>query len=123
MSHFEEALLRRSTGARIMLISLALGAAGILPLLFYVQFGPSDGNPGGSRQVGHRTRQPGKNVAVFKALGVVVLVYAFHAARSGRVYAKAGIGGRMVSRKDSPEYFWIVTVIYFALAIALLTIF
>ena len=60
---------------------------------------------------------------MFKALGVVVLVYAIHAARSGKVYARAGIGGRMVSRDDSPEYFWIVTVIYFALGIALLTIF
>ena len=45
MSHVEEALVRRSSGARIVLISLALGAAGILPLLLYVQFGPHDGNP------------------------------------------------------------------------------
>ena len=60
---------------------------------------------------------------MFKTLGVLVCLYALYSAYSGKVYAKAGIRGRMVSRKDSPEYFWVVTAIYIALGIALLTIF
>jgi hypothetical protein len=45
MSHVEEVLLRRWSGARILLVSLAAGGAGVLPLLLYVRFGPRDGNP------------------------------------------------------------------------------
>lgn len=45
MSRIEEALLRRFTGVRILLGSMAFGAAGVAPLLFYIAFGPADGNP------------------------------------------------------------------------------
>ncbi|HET6349234.1 MAG TPA: hypothetical protein VFH88_09135 [Candidatus Krumholzibacteria bacterium] len=60
---------------------------------------------------------------MFKGLGIVVCLYALYSAYSGKVYAKAGIRARMVSRKDSPQYFCVVTVIYVALGITLLTIF
>lgn len=45
MSRIEEAILRRWSGLRLMAMSAALGAAGVLPLLLYVAFGPKDGNP------------------------------------------------------------------------------
>ena len=45
MSGIEEALLRRSSGARILMWSVALGLAGVAPLLLYIAFGPADGNP------------------------------------------------------------------------------
>ena len=60
---------------------------------------------------------------MFKLLGVLVGLYAAYAAVSGRVYARSGVWGRMVSRQESPEYFWTIVVIYFGLAIALLTVF
>lgn len=60
---------------------------------------------------------------MFDALGILVCLYALYAAGSGQVFAKAGFRGRMVSRQDSPEYFWVVTTIYAGLGIALLTIF
>lgn len=43
--NLEEALLRRWSGAKIFTVSAALGAAGVLPLLLYIAFGPRDGNP------------------------------------------------------------------------------
>ena len=45
MSGFEEAWVRRTPGAKIVVWSLALGAAGVAPLLLYIAFGPADGNP------------------------------------------------------------------------------
>lgn len=60
---------------------------------------------------------------MFKALGVVVALYAVYAAVKGEVYAKAGPSGRVVSRADSPEYFWVVIAIYAGLSIALITVF
>ena len=45
MSRIEEALLRRFSGLKIVIWSIALGAAGIAPLLLYIAFGPADGNP------------------------------------------------------------------------------
>jgi hypothetical protein len=45
MSRTEEAMLKRWSGAKIALGSLALGVAGVLPLLLYIAFGPADGNP------------------------------------------------------------------------------
>ena len=45
MSRIEEALIRRSSGLKIMAWSAALGVAGVLPLLLYIAFGPADGNP------------------------------------------------------------------------------
>ncbi len=45
MSVSEEALIRRWPGSRIVAWSVALGFAGVSPLLLYVAFGPADGNP------------------------------------------------------------------------------
>ncbi|MFO1224372.1 MAG: hypothetical protein U1E90_14865 [Burkholderiaceae bacterium] len=45
MSRIEEGLLRRFSGLQIVLASVVLGAAGVGPLLLYIAFGPSDGNP------------------------------------------------------------------------------
>ncbi|MCC6610661.1 MAG: hypothetical protein IT515_13435 [Burkholderiales bacterium] len=45
MSRTEEAVLRRFSGLKIVFWSLALGAAGVAPLLLYIAFGPADGNP------------------------------------------------------------------------------
>jgi hypothetical protein len=40
-------MLRRWSGGKIIVGSLALAAAGVLPLVLYAVFGPSDGNPVG----------------------------------------------------------------------------
>ena len=56
---------------------------------------------------------------MFKALGALVLLYAAYAAVTGEVYAKSGVGGRRVSRDDSPRYFWVVVVIYLGLGLAM----
>lgn len=45
MSRIEEFWIRRSAGAKILLGSIALGVAGMAPLLLYIAFGPKDGNP------------------------------------------------------------------------------
>ena len=47
MSRIEETLLRRWSGLKIVIWSVGLGAAGVLPLLLYVAFGPAKGNPVG----------------------------------------------------------------------------
>jgi len=60
---------------------------------------------------------------VFQALGVLVALYTAYAALSGEVYTKSGPGGRVVSRAESPEYFWVVIAVYAALGVALLTVF
>jgi hypothetical protein len=60
---------------------------------------------------------------MFKALGIIVGFYTVYAAIAGKVYIKSGPGGRWVFRNESPEYFWIVIVIYLALSIALVTVF
>lgn len=45
MSHIEESLVRRWSGARILLGSVALAVLGVAPLMLYVWLGPADGNP------------------------------------------------------------------------------
>lgn len=45
MSHLEDRLLRRVTGARLIKWSLVGGLCGIGPILIYALIGPSDGNP------------------------------------------------------------------------------
>ena len=45
MSYLEETLLRRKSGLSIMVWSLVIGFAGVLPLLLYMALGPADGNP------------------------------------------------------------------------------
>jgi hypothetical protein len=60
---------------------------------------------------------------MFKALGVLVALYAAYAAISGEVYARSGISGRMVSRQVSPKYFWLLIAIYVGLSLALIFVF
>jgi hypothetical protein len=55
-------------------------------------------------------------------LGVLVAIYGSYAIARGAVYAKSGPWGRMVTRADSPKYFWAVIVVYFGLSLALLTV-
>ena len=45
MSRSEEALLRRFSGLKIVVWSVAFGLVGAAPLSLYVAFGPADGNP------------------------------------------------------------------------------
>ena len=56
---------------------------------------------------------------MFKVLGVLVALYTIYAVIRGDVYAKSGPGGRVVSRQESPEYFWVVIAIYAGLSVAL----
>ncbi len=60
---------------------------------------------------------------MFKVLGVVLACYTVHALVTGGVYAKSGLRGRVVSRADSPGHFRVVTAIYGALSLALMTLF
>ena len=60
---------------------------------------------------------------MFKLLGALVGVYTLYAIVAGNVYAKSGPGGGPVSRRESPEYFWIVIAIYACLSAALLVYF
>ncbi|HLU07908.1 MAG TPA: hypothetical protein VKZ91_15220 [Woeseiaceae bacterium] len=57
---------------------------------------------------------------MFKLIGAFVCLYTIYAAVAGRVVAKSGPWARIVSRQDSPEYFWLVIVIYAGLSIALI---
>ena len=45
MSQLEERAVRRWSGRTIIRRSLIVGGVGITPLLLYLLFGPSDGNP------------------------------------------------------------------------------
>ncbi|HZD54493.1 MAG TPA: hypothetical protein VE175_15705 [Woeseiaceae bacterium] len=56
-------------------------------------------------------------------LGILVGLYAIYSAVTGKVYAKSGPGGRTVSRTETPEYFWVVIVVYACLSAALLLYF
>jgi hypothetical protein len=58
---------------------------------------------------------------MFKTLGILVAFYTIYATYTGKVYIKSGAAGRLVSRDDSPEYFWVVIIIYTGLSIALIT--
>lgn len=60
---------------------------------------------------------------MFKFLGVMLAIYVIYALKAGEVFAKSGASGHMVSRDESPTYFWGVIVIYAGLSIALLTVF
>lgn len=60
---------------------------------------------------------------MFKILGLLVGLYTLYATLKGEVYAKDGASGRVVSRAESPEYFWVVIAIYAGLSVALLTVF
>lgn len=60
---------------------------------------------------------------LFKFLGVMLAIYVLYAIKAGEVYAKSGATGRMVSRAESPVYYWVVIIIYIGLGIALVTVF
>ncbi len=62
-------------------------------------------------------------MTVFKFFGALLALYTLYSAISGTVHAKSGMGGRVVSRQDSPEYFWVVMAIYACLSMALLLYF
>lgn len=60
---------------------------------------------------------------VFKVLGAVLAVYTVRAVLAGEVYARSGMGGRVISKDESPRYFWLVIAIYSGLSLALVTVF
>ncbi|MCZ7556190.1 MAG: hypothetical protein M5R41_07305 [Bacteroidia bacterium] len=45
MSKDNASVRQQSIGLKILLWSIVVGLGGCLPLLLYIQFGPSDGNP------------------------------------------------------------------------------
>ena len=45
-------------------------------------------------------RDAGLTMPLFKMLGILVGLYATYAALSGKVYARSGPGGRMVTRRS-----------------------
>jgi hypothetical protein len=45
MSDMEHSLRRHWSGARIVLVSIAWGLLGAAPLILYIQWGPTNGNP------------------------------------------------------------------------------
>ena len=60
---------------------------------------------------------------MFKILGALLAIYTVYACFAGEVYAKAGAGGRTVSRQESPRYFWVIVTIYAVLSVALVSVF
>ncbi|HEX7113129.1 MAG TPA: hypothetical protein VF216_11855 [Mizugakiibacter sp.] len=60
---------------------------------------------------------------MFKLLGALLAIYVIYAIVRGEVYAKAGARGRVVSRAESPEYFWVMIACYIGLSVALATVF
>jgi hypothetical protein len=62
-------------------------------------------------------------MSLFPLLGLLVGAYTIYAIVTGSVYAKSGPGGRLVSRAESPEYFWVVIAIYAGLTFALFFLF
>jgi hypothetical protein len=60
---------------------------------------------------------------MFRALGILVLLYVCHALATGEVFAKNGIRSTRVSREERPGYFAAVIAVYILLGIALLTVF
>lgn len=142
MSDLEERLLTRWSASGFLIAGVVIAGLGYLPLQLYIVFGPRDGNPIGlgllaivavpagllvfchrPNQTRRRLFSEPKGLTMFKALGIAVGLYALYAAIVGRVYIKSGPGGRWVMRHESPEYFWISVVVYFALAIALVAVF
>jgi hypothetical protein len=58
-----------------------------------------------------------------KFLGAVVALYVLYAAFRGEVYAKSGVWGKVISREQSPSYFWMVIASYACLAVVLIMLF
>ena len=60
---------------------------------------------------------------MFKVIGALVALYVCYTIATGRVFARAGLSGRTVSREESPGYFWVVVVVYGLLSLALIFVF
>jgi len=60
---------------------------------------------------------------MFAILAIPLVIYVFYAVATGEVWVKSGPGARLVTRTDAPVYFWICTMIYAGLALAMATIF
>jgi hypothetical protein len=60
---------------------------------------------------------------MFTLLGTVLASYVCYAVATGRVWAKAGVVGRVVWRSLSPRYFWTVISVYSALSGTLVFVF
>ncbi len=60
---------------------------------------------------------------MFRALGILVALYALYAAMSGKVYVKAGPWGKTVTREAAPVHFWVALAIYAGLAAMLVLVF
>lgn len=62
-------------------------------------------------------------MTMFDIIGLLVGLYAAYAAVTGEVYAKAGVWGRTITRREAPVDFWTTVVIYAGLAVALAVLF
>ena len=60
---------------------------------------------------------------LFKLLGIGVAAYTCYAAATGSVWAKSGIGSKLIRRDESPVAFWSTIACYGALSLALLLYF
>ena len=60
---------------------------------------------------------------MFIFLGIAIGMYTAFAACTGSVYARSGVGARVIVREETPWHFWSVIVCYVLLAIALVTVF
>lgn len=60
---------------------------------------------------------------MFDLIGITLAIYTLIAAATGSVWTKSGVGTRLVSRENSPEYFWIVIAIYAGLSLAMIIFF
>ena len=60
---------------------------------------------------------------MFKAIGLLLIIYVIYSAYKGEVYAKKGPGGQMYYRTETPKYFWTIIGIYTGLSLALFFIF
>ena len=60
---------------------------------------------------------------LFQVIGAFVALYTLYAALKGEVYARSGVKGGFVSRRERPTYFWTLIVVYSGLSVALMTVF
>jgi hypothetical protein len=60
---------------------------------------------------------------MFLALAIPLALYVVYAAAAGEVWVRGGVGARLVTREQSPAYFWVCIAIYAGLAVAMATIF
>ena len=60
---------------------------------------------------------------MFKAIGVLVALYAVYGAAAGEIFAKRGASGGMVKRSESPFNYWATISVYIGLSLALFFVF